>query len=110
MATYTRGKTSGDLPIASASDIPSTTRSWISFHFALAAGVEASLYRITNARLKGTPAASRLESKRVKFSNARPEIFSVLFPKAILAKASGRREPSFDPAPTFSERLTGRRP
>ena len=55
--------------MASASDMPSTTWSWISFHFAWAAGVEASLYRITSARLNGTPAASKLESRRVKFSS-----------------------------------------
>ena len=55
MATYTRGKTSGDLAIASASGMPSITRSWISFHFAAATGVEASEYRITSARLNDTP-------------------------------------------------------
>ena len=43
MATYTRGKTSGDFAIASASDMPSTTRSWTSFHFSWATGVDASL-------------------------------------------------------------------
>src|SRR2546427_12029331 len=104
MATYTRGKTSGDLPIASASDIPSTTRSWISFHFALAAGVEASLYRITNARLNGTPAAKRLESSRVKFSSARPEIFSDFFPSERDARDPGRKDSVCGVAPAFSAR------
>jgi hypothetical protein len=44
-----------------------------SFHFAAAAGVEASEYRMTSARLNDTPAASKLESRRVKFSNALAE-------------------------------------
>src|SRR6266481_4415914 len=49
------------------------TRSCTCFHFAAAAGAEASLQRITSARLSGTPAASRLESRRVKFSSIRAE-------------------------------------
>src|SRR5436309_9019637 len=64
--------------MASASGIPSITRSWTSFHFAAAAGAEASLQRITNARLSGTPAASRLESRRVKFSSIRAETLLAL--------------------------------
>jgi hypothetical protein len=51
------------LAIASASDAPSTTLSWISFHWRWAAGLEASLWRMTSARLSGTPAASKLESR-----------------------------------------------
>ena len=43
IAVYTRGKVSGDLPIESARDVPSITRSWIPFHFSLAAGEEDSL-------------------------------------------------------------------
>src|SRR5437867_9845124 len=64
--------------MASASGIPSITRSWTSFHFAAAAGAEASLQRITNARLSGTPAASRLESRRVKFSSIRADTLLAL--------------------------------
>ena len=45
------------------------TASCTSFHLAAAAGLEASLQRITSARLSGTPAASKLESSRVKFSS-----------------------------------------
>jgi hypothetical protein len=60
--------------------MPSTTRSWTSFHFAPAAGVEDSLVRITRARLNGTPAASRLESSRVKFSSIRGVILVGPFP------------------------------
>ena len=57
--------------------MPSTTRSWISRHLALATGVEASLQRMTRARLRGTPAARRLARRRVKFSRARAVTFSV---------------------------------
>src|SRR2546427_3099062 len=59
--------------MASASDIPSITRSWTCFHFAAATGAEASLHKMTRARLSGTPAANRLESNRVKFSSIRAE-------------------------------------
>src|SRR5438067_13863066 len=55
--------------------MPSITRLWTSFHLAAATGAEASLQRMTNARLKGTPAASKLDSRRVKFSSIRAETF-----------------------------------
>src|SRR5947208_10224480 len=53
--------------------MPSITRSWTCFHFAAATGADASLHKITNARLSGTPAANRLDNKRVKFSSIRAE-------------------------------------
>ena len=56
--------------MALANDMPSTTRPWISCHFEAATGEDASLPRMVNARLNGTPAASRLESSRVKFSSS----------------------------------------
>src|SRR5262245_11889097 len=85
--------------MASARDMPSMTRSWISFHLAAAAGADASLQRITRARLKGTPAARRLESKRVKFSSIRPEIL-VDDPTEIWKGEAGRAPaaPEFAPA------------
>ena len=58
--------------------MPSMTRSWISFHFSLATGTVASRWRMTRARLNGTPAASRLDSRRVKFSSVRALIFPLL--------------------------------
>src|ERR1043165_7246468 len=61
--------------MASARDMPSMTRSWTCFHFSAATGEEASLQRITRARLSGTPAASKLESKRVKFSSILGDTF-----------------------------------
>ena len=63
---------SEDRAIALASDMPSTTNPWISRHLAEATGDEASLPRMVSARLNGTPAAKRLESNRVKFSNSAP--------------------------------------
>ena len=42
--------------------------------FTRAAAEAPSLIRITSARLSGTPAASRLDNRRVKFSSIRPEI------------------------------------
>src|SRR5437660_1172727 len=95
--------------MASASDIPSITESWISRHFALATGLEDSLYKITSARLRGTPAASKLESNRVKFSSARPEIFAGFLKNEIDPKDSGSNEVSSFPD-AFSARLTGRSP
>jgi hypothetical protein len=43
----------------------------MAFHLAAAVGLDDSLHRMTNARLNGTPAASRLESSRVNVSNMR---------------------------------------
>ena len=40
--------------------------------------MEASLCKITSARLSGTPAASKLESNRVKFSRSLAETFSAV--------------------------------
>src|SRR5438270_5173136 len=64
--------------MALASGMPSMTRSWTCFHLAAAAGAEASLQRMTKARLNGTPAASKLESRRVKFSSMRAETLVAL--------------------------------
>src|ERR1051326_8937538 len=61
--------------MASASGMASITKSFTSFHLAAAAGAEASRHNMTSARLKGTPAASKLESRRVKFSSIRAETF-----------------------------------
>ena len=47
----------------------------MAFHLAAANGLEASLQRMTSARLNGTPAASKLESSRVKFSSIRGVTF-----------------------------------
>src|SRR5580704_11868397 len=105
-----RGNVSGDCAIASANDIPSTTLSRTSLHFAETAGVEASLARITSARLNGTPAASRLESSRVKFSSALGEIF---LDSNLKEKFPGIAEPflaAAPAAPAFSARFTGRKP
>src|SRR4029078_11542933 len=121
MAPQWRGKVSGDLAMASARDMPSMTRSCTCFHFSAATGEDASLQRITSARLSGTPAASRLESKRVKFSNSFEETFCEpnlkknLSPAGALPFLAGTflgapflAEPFF--AEARSERLTGRRP
>ena len=43
--------------------------------FGLGGGLEASLQRMTSARLNGTPAASKLDRSRVKFSSVRGETF-----------------------------------
>ena len=68
---------------------------------------------MTSARLNGTPAASRLDSSRVKFSRSLAETFSPLnrsgmFPKS--PKPAGKLKPGAVPATVFSKRLTGRRP
>src|SRR4051812_28275573 len=105
-----RGNVSGDFAIASASDMPSTTKSWTSRHLADAAGLDDSLQRITSARLNGTPAASKLESRRVKFSSALPETFCEL---NLNEKFPSAGTLPFFAAPFFeadSARLTGRRP
>src|ERR1039458_6385166 len=90
--------------------MPSITRSWISFHFALAAGLEASLWRITSARLNGTPAASRLDSSRVKFSSSRPDTLADRLRNDKRASDAGSAKPVPFSAAAFSARLTGRRP
>jgi len=90
--------------------MPSITKSWISFHFALAAGEEDSLWRITSARLSGTPAANRLDSSRVKFSSSRLETLADRLRNDNEASAAGSAKPVPATAPAFSERLTGRRP
>src|SRR5580700_10925823 len=102
-----RGKVSGDLAMASASDMPSTTISRTSFHLAATVGEEASLQRITNARLSGTPAASRLDNKRVKFSSALGETF---LDSNLKEKFPGKAAPFFEAAAAFSDRFTGRKP
>src|SRR4029450_14102436 len=88
---------------------PSTTESWISFHLAVAAGLDASLCRITRARLNATPAARRRESSRLKFSSARAEIFSDFLPNGS-ENGAGRGEPLGRAAPGFSARATRGKP
>jgi len=79
------------------------------FHFAFAAGAEASLCKITSARLNGTPAASKLDSNRVKFSSSFAETFLDAKSKVIFPNDDGAAEPFF-PAELFSDKFTGRRP
>src|SRR5580692_8009804 len=102
-----RGNVSGDLAIASASDIPSTTMSRTPFHLAATTGDLASLQRITSARLSGTPAASKLESNRVKFSSALGETF---LDSNLKEKFPGNAAALFEVSAAFSDKFTGRKP
>src|SRR5665213_3672765 len=97
--------------------MPSTTRSWTFFHCARAAGAAVSLERITSARLNGTPAASRLERSRVKFSSSLVETFfdsnlKERLPDEFLSAAPffAAADLDLDFAAAASARLIGRRP
>src|ERR1039458_6283889 len=90
--------------------MPSTTESWISFHLACAVGLEASLCRITSARLSGTSAASRLDNRRVKFSSSLADTLVARLRNDNAASEAGKAKPLLFPAAAFSARLTGRRP